>query len=117
LIAEDIHVAARSGHHRRWAASRYGQWEQSVLEGVDRRWQRVIAPRRFRRTDPGTLTMSTTKAEQPRPRRMLDGFPPETRVVIADVTCDAYESLVDAVGECENCRVAHDGRDIELRFD
>jgi hypothetical protein len=61
--------------------------------------------------------MSTTKAQKPRPRRMLDGFPPETRVVIADVTWDAYESLVDAVGDGENCRVAYDGKDIEQHFD
>jgi Uma2 family endonuclease len=58
--------------------------------------------------------VSTTKAFKPRPKRMLDGFPPETRVVIADVTWEAYESLVDAVGEGENCRIAYDGRDIEL---
>jgi Uma2 family endonuclease len=57
---------------------------------------------------------ATTKAHKPRPGRMLDGFPPETRIVIADVTWDAYESLVDAVGEGENCRVAYDGSDIEL---
>ncbi len=62
----------------------------------------------------GTSTMSTTRAREPRPRRMLEGFPPETRVVIADVTWDAYESFVDAVGEGENCRVAYDGKDIEL---
>jgi Uma2 family endonuclease len=58
--------------------------------------------------------MSTTKALKPRPTRMLEGFPPETRVVVADVTWEAYESLVDAVGEGENCRVAYDGRDVEL---
>ncbi len=57
---------------------------------------------------------TTTKAGKPSPRRMLDGFPPETRVVIADVTWDDYQSLVNTVGEGENCRVAYDGRDIEL---
>jgi Uma2 family endonuclease len=58
--------------------------------------------------------MASTKAPRPRPRRMLEGFPPETRVVIADVTWEAYERLVNAVGEGENCRVAYDGKDIEL---
>jgi Uma2 family endonuclease len=45
---------------------------------------------------------------------MLEGFPPETRIVIVDATWDAYDSFVDAVGEGENCRVAYDGKDIEL---
>jgi Uma2 family endonuclease len=58
--------------------------------------------------------MPTTRARKPRPRDILDGFPPETRVVIFDVNWDDYESLVDAVGEGENCRVAYDGKDVEL---
>jgi len=58
--------------------------------------------------------MSTAKIRSPRPGRLLDGFPPETRVVVADVTWDAYKSLVDAVGADERCRVAFDGKDIEL---
>ena len=41
--------------------------------------------------------MSPTKARKPRPTRMLDGVPPDTRVVIADVTWEFYESFVDAV--------------------
>jgi hypothetical protein len=45
---------------------------------------------------------------------MLDGLPPETRVVIADVTWDMYERLISAVSEGENCRVAYDGKDIEI---
>jgi len=45
---------------------------------------------------------------------MLDSFPPDTRVVVFDVTWDAYERLVDALGEGGNCRVAFDGKDIEM---
>jgi hypothetical protein len=37
--------------------------------------------------------MSTTKARKPRARRLLDGVPPDTRVVIHDVTWDVYESF------------------------
>jgi Uma2 family endonuclease len=44
----------------------------------------------------------------------LDNFPPDTRVVIADVTWKDYESLVEAVGDSRNCRVAFDGKDIEM---
>jgi Uma2 family endonuclease len=58
--------------------------------------------------------MSTAKVRKPRPGRLLDGFPPETRIVVVDVAWDAYESLVGAVGEGENCRIAYDGKDIEL---
>ena len=50
----------------------------------------------------------------PTPTRMLDAVPPDTRVVFHDVTWDAYESLVDALGERANCRVAFDGKDIEM---
>ena len=60
-----------------------------------------------------TATRSTaTKA--PSPRRMLDGFPPDTRIVIADVTWEDYERLADAVREGEHCRIAFDGTDIEM---
>jgi Uma2 family endonuclease len=45
---------------------------------------------------------------------MLDGFPPETRVVIADVTWDDYERLADSVRDGEKCRIAFDGKDIEM---
>ena len=58
--------------------------------------------------------MSTTKARKPRPRRMLDGLPPDTRVVIADVTWEFYENFVDAIADGENLRVAFDGKDIEM---
>src|SRR5277367_2203956 len=58
--------------------------------------------------------MSTKEARKPRPRRMLDGIPPETRVVIADVTWEVYESFVDSIAEGENVRVAFDGKDIEV---
>ena len=58
--------------------------------------------------------MSGAKAVKPRPGRLLMGLPPETRVVIADVTWNDYARLVDAVAEGENCRVAYDGKDVEL---
>ena len=58
--------------------------------------------------------MSTTKAAKPRPRRLLDGFPSDTRIVVAGVTWDDYENLVDQMGEARNCRIAFDGKDIEM---
>ena len=58
--------------------------------------------------------MSTAKLRKPRPSRILAGFPPETRVVVAGVGWDAYETLVQAVREGENCRIAYDGKDVEL---
>ena len=60
--------------------------------------------------------MSVTEAlkSPPTPTRLLDGFPPDTRFVIAGVTWDAYENLVDALGERDNFRVAFDGKDIEM---
>jgi Uma2 family endonuclease len=58
--------------------------------------------------------MSTTKARKPRARRLLEGVPPDTRVVVHDVTWDVYESIVASIGEGENCRVAFDGKDIEM---
>ena len=45
---------------------------------------------------------------------MLDGLPPDTRVVIADVTWDDYERLAGAIREGEHCRIAFDGTDIEM---
>jgi Uma2 family endonuclease len=45
---------------------------------------------------------------------MLDGLPPDTRVVIADVTWEFYESFVESIAEGENIRVAFDGKDIEV---
>ena len=50
--------------------------------------------------------MSKAKALKPRPGRLLMGLPPDTRVVIADVTWHDYTRLVNAVAEGENCRVA-----------
>jgi Uma2 family endonuclease len=58
--------------------------------------------------------MSTTKARPPRPRRLLEGFPPDTRIVVAGVTWEDYDRFSRAVREGENCRVAFDGNDIEL---
>jgi hypothetical protein len=52
------------------------------LGGLDGAWTST-------RTDgltQGTSIMSTTKAPTPRPRRLLDGFPPDTRIVVAGVT-------------------------------
>jgi Uma2 family endonuclease len=54
----------------------------------------------------------TTRA--PSPRRMLDGVPPDTRVVIAGVTWEFYDRFSRAVREGDNCRVAFDGKDIEM---
>jgi hypothetical protein len=45
----------------------------------------------------------------PTPMRLLDVVPPDTRVVFHNVTWDAYQNVVVALGERENCRVAFDG--------
>jgi hypothetical protein len=58
--------------------------------------------------------MSIAKARDPRPSRLLDGFPPDTRIVVAGVTWEDYERFSRAVLEGDNCRVAFDGKDIEL---
>ncbi len=58
--------------------------------------------------------MSVTETLTPRPTHVLDGIPPDKRVVIIDVTWDDYESLVEHIGESRNCRVAFDGEDIEM---
>jgi Uma2 family endonuclease len=58
--------------------------------------------------------MSTTQAGKPRLKRLLDGVPSDTRVVVMDVTWDVYERLVDSIRAGENCRVAFDGKDIEM---
>ena len=39
--------------------------------------------------------MSTIEVQKPPPPFLLDSFPPETRVVVADVTWDDYEGLVE----------------------
>ena len=57
--------------------------------------------------------MSTAEALKP-PPHLLDGIPPDKRVVIIDVTWDDYESLIDQIGEARSCRVAFDGKDIEM---
>jgi Uma2 family endonuclease len=58
--------------------------------------------------------MSTTEVQKPPPPFLLDSFPPDTRVVVAGVTSDDYEGLVEALGEGGNYRVAFDGKDIEM---
>jgi Uma2 family endonuclease len=58
--------------------------------------------------------MSTARARKPRPGRLLDGFPPDTRIVAAGVTWDDYENLVNQVGEARNFRIAFDGMNIEM---
>ena len=55
-----------------------------------------------------------TAAKIPRPARMLDGLPPDTRVVIGDVTWEFYDQFSEAVRKGENCRVAYDGKDVEI---
>jgi hypothetical protein len=62
----------------------------------------------------GAKMMSTTEARKPRPRRLLDGFPPDTRIVVMGVTWEDYDRFSRDVREGENCRVAFDGKDIEL---
>jgi Uma2 family endonuclease len=56
----------------------------------------------------------TTAAKIPRPARMLDGLPPDTRVVIGNVSWEFYDRFSDAVRKGENCRVAYDGKDVEI---
>ena len=41
----------------------------------------------------GALIMSLTETLEPPPANLLDGVPPDERVVIIDVTWDDYESL------------------------
>jgi Uma2 family endonuclease len=45
---------------------------------------------------------------------MLDGLPPDTRIIIAGVTWNDYENLASQVGDSRNCRIAFDGKDIEM---
>ncbi len=45
---------------------------------------------------------------------VLNSFPPDTRMVIADVTWEDYEGLAETLGESRTCRVAFDGKDIEM---
>ena len=53
-------------------------------------------------------------AKVPSPRRMLDGVPSDTRVVIAGVTWQFYDRFSRAVRDGDNCRIAFDGKDIEM---
>ena len=53
-------------------------------------------------------------AKVPSPRRMLDGVPPDTRVVIAGVTWEFYDRFSKAIRDGDNCRIAFDGKDIEM---
>jgi Uma2 family endonuclease len=63
----------------------------------------------------GALTMSIEALKPPpTPTRLLDAVPPDTRVVFHNVTWDAYQNVVLALGERENCRVAFDGENIEM---
>jgi Uma2 family endonuclease len=58
--------------------------------------------------------MSAAKALRRQRSGLLDGVPPDKRVVIFDATWDDYEALVGSIREGENCRVAFDGKDIEM---
>jgi Uma2 family endonuclease len=58
--------------------------------------------------------MSTTEVLKPPAPFLLDSFPPDTRVVVAGVSWDDYESLMEAFGERGSYRVAFDGKDIEM---
>jgi Uma2 family endonuclease len=62
----------------------------------------------------GAVNMSVAEVLTHPPTHWLDGVPPDKRVVIVDVTWDHYESLVEHMGESRNCRVAFDGKDIEM---
>ena len=80
--------------------------------GTSRFTDRIVGT--FCRTSIMSRATRSTATKAPSPRRMLDGFPPDTRVVIADVTWDDYERLADAIREGEHCRIAFDGTDIEM---
>jgi Uma2 family endonuclease len=60
------------------------------------------------------LIMSVAETLNPPPMHLLDGVPPDKRVVIIDVAWDDYERLVEQIGASRNCRVAFDGEDIEM---
>ncbi len=62
----------------------------------------------------GALIMSVTETLKPPPANLLDGVPPDKRVVVIDVTWDDYESLLERISESRNCRIAFDGKDIEM---
>ena len=73
--------------------------------------------REERKSDPKTapeFTPLAVAAKAPHPDRVLDGIPPDTRVVIAGVTWEFYASLISAVRNGASCRIAFDGKDIEL---
>jgi Uma2 family endonuclease len=48
------------------------------------------------------------------PAHWLEGVPPDKRVLVIDATWDEYESLVEQIGDTRNCRIAFDGKDIEM---
>ena len=58
--------------------------------------------------------MSVIETLNPPSVHWLDGVPPDKRVLIIDATWDEYENLVEQIGESRNCRVAFDGKDIEM---
>jgi Uma2 family endonuclease len=57
------------------------------------------------------MSVATQTAD---PRRILEGVPPDKRIVIRDVSWDDCERMVDSVCEGEGYRIAFDGKDIEL---
>jgi len=58
--------------------------------------------------------MSVTETLEPPTTNLLDGVLPDKRIVIIDVTWNDYERLVEQIGESRSCRVAFDGKDIEM---
>ena len=56
----------------------------------------------------------TIATKIPNPARMLVGLPPDTRVVIGDVSWEFYDRFSDRVRNGDNCRVAYDGKDVEI---
>jgi Uma2 family endonuclease len=58
--------------------------------------------------------MPVTETLEPPTTNLLDGVPPDKRIVIIDVSWNDYERLVEQIGESRSCRVAFDGKDIEM---
>jgi hypothetical protein len=48
------------------------------------------------------VDLMTIAGKIPRPARMLDGLPPDTRVVIGNVSWEFYDRFSDAVRKREN---------------
>jgi Uma2 family endonuclease len=58
--------------------------------------------------------MHITKTIDPASAHWLDGLPPNKRVLVIDATWDEYEKPFEQIGDTRNCRIAFDGKDIEM---